>query len=118
MFIDFQRKFNEIMSDYRPSEIKIDYDSIRANGRAILAEAGDARVSQSVTLDRTRSHLNQYTNYSNGFEAWDEMEKQANEYQTTFTDKNGVQRNRKLKSDAVWICCYFQSTRRRMFGMG
>ena len=65
----------------------------RANGRAILAEAGDARVSQSVTLDRTRSHLNQYTNYSNGFEAWDEMEKQANEYQTTFTDKNVVQIN-------------------------
>lgn len=73
----------------------------RANAKAFCGEAGVERHSASETLDRTRSHLNQYEGYTSGFEAHDEMLREADEYVTTYTDKNGITRNRKLKSDAV-----------------
>lgn len=73
----------------------------RANGKAIALEAGKERISQSDTLDRELSHFNKYEGYSSGMEAWLDIEKQAEEYRSRYTDKNGVEKERKLKADAV-----------------
>ena len=73
----------------------------RANGKAICLEAGKERISQSNTLNKDLSHFNRYGGHDSGMETWLEIEEEANEYVTTFTDKNGVTRERKLKSDAV-----------------
>ncbi len=73
----------------------------RSNAKGICGEAGKERCSASSTLDRTRTKNNQYEGYESGFEAHDEMIRLADECVTTYVDKNGVQRSRKLKSDAV-----------------
>lgn len=74
----------------------------RANGRAIVAEMGSERISASETLDRTLSPKNIYEGDTpSGLTTWDTMEQKANEYKTTFTDKNGREHSRSLKSDAV-----------------
>ena len=73
----------------------------RANGKAFALEAGEERISQSDTLDRELSDYNQYEGYSSGLEAWLDIEKQADEYRSRYTDKNGVEKERKLKADAV-----------------
>ena len=47
----------------------------RSNVKAIAAEAGKERVSNSDTLDRDRTHLNRYTGFSSGFECADYITK-------------------------------------------
>ena len=54
----------------------------RANGKAILSEAGKERYSASATLNRSLTHLNKYTGYDSGFAAWDAMQRRAYEYRT------------------------------------
>ena len=73
----------------------------RANGKAILGEAGIERHSLSETLDPTRSYLNVYEGYESGFECWDEMCKEADQYRTVAKGKDGQLHERRLKSDAV-----------------
>lgn len=76
----------------------------RANIRAILAELGEERISQSDTLDRSRSHLNVYDNFSSGFQCADIMTKQADNYRIQCTGKGKAQVERKLRADAVIGC--------------
>ncbi len=73
----------------------------RANAKAFCQEAGSERYSASETLVRDRSKNNQYEGFTRGEDAHDEMMKQADEYVSTYTDKNGIERHRRLKSDAV-----------------
>lgn len=74
----------------------------RANGKWICAEAGKERISQSETLDRTRSHLNQYGGITDsGFELWDKLMEEAESYEAPVTMKSGKKVTRKLRSDAV-----------------
>lgn len=72
----------------------------RANGKAILGELGEERHSASLTLDKSRSHLNKYTGYTSGFECWDALTDDADAYRVKVNTKNGV-RERKLPADAV-----------------
>lgn len=72
----------------------------RANGKAILGEMGEERHSASLTLDKSRSHLNEYAGYSSGFECWDALVDDADAYKVKVNTKNGV-RERKLPADAV-----------------
>lgn len=73
----------------------------RANGRAILCEAGKERISVSETIDRTLSYLNRYAGYESGFAAWDYMERNADGYKTQGKTKNGKAYERTLRKDAV-----------------
>ena len=73
----------------------------RAPGIKICMEAGNERASKSKTLDRKRSHLNEYSVYSSGAECWAAMEADAAAYRSEYTDKHGKQRSRKLRADAV-----------------
>ena len=77
----------------------------RANGKAIVGELGDERITTSATYDETRSHLNKYEYReglsSSGFQCWDYMEDRANSYTTHIKMKNGREVDRHLKSDAV-----------------
>lgn len=73
----------------------------RANGKAICLEAGSERISASVTLDRGWSPYNKSTGYDSGLDTWLFIEQEADGYMSIYTDKNGVERHRKLKEDAV-----------------
>ena len=77
----------------------------RANGKAIVGEIGNERITTSATFDETRSYLNKYEykeGLSNsGFQCWDYMEERANNYTTHIKMKNGKEVDRRLKSDAV-----------------
>lgn len=73
----------------------------RANGKAILSEAGKERYSASETLDRDLSHLNRYTGFDSGFAAWNAMCKRADAYVTTGKTKDGKPYERSLRKDAV-----------------
>lgn len=73
----------------------------RANGKAIAMELGKERISHSVTLDRSRSYLNEYEGCESGIECWNDIVKEANEYRSHYIDKNGKEVSRKLKKDAV-----------------
>lgn len=73
----------------------------RANGKAICEEAGNERYSRSVTLDRSRSHLNKYDGYTSGGKCWEAMETQADVYRMKVKGKGGVEHERPLRSDAV-----------------
>ena len=72
----------------------------RANGKAILGELGEERHSASLTLDKSRSHLNEFTGYTSGFECWDALTDAADAFRVKVNTKNGV-RERKLPPDAV-----------------
>ena len=77
----------------------------RANVRAICAEAGKERISNSVTFDPTRSDRNEYEGFESGFACADDMTKRANEYrqQVSGKTKSGepIIRERSLREDAV-----------------
>lgn len=73
----------------------------RSNVKAIVAEAGKERVSNSDTLDRDRTYLNRYTGFSSGFECADYITKEADDYRQEVTGKGGTKHYRKLRSDAV-----------------
>lgn len=72
----------------------------RANGKAILGELGEERHSASLTLDKSRSHLNEFTGYTSGFACWDALTDAADAFRVKVNTKNGV-RERKLPPDAV-----------------
>ena len=73
----------------------------RSNVKAIAAEAGKERVSNSDTLDRDRTHLNRYTGFSSGFECADYITKEADDYKQEVIGKGGAKHYRKLRADAV-----------------
>ncbi len=79
----------------------------RANGKKIVGEMGkykkdsDERYSKSITYDSTRSHLNRYEGFDNGYAAWDELCDRAERYRTIGTTKNGKKYARPLRHDAV-----------------
>lgn len=73
----------------------------RSNVKAIVAEAGKERVSNSDTLDRDRTYLNRYTGFSSGFECADYITKEADDYRQEVTGKGGTKHYRKLRADAV-----------------
>lgn len=73
----------------------------RANGEKICEEAGNERYSQSRTLDRTRSHLNEYDGFRSGGKCWEAMAEDAEAYQAPVKMKNGRTAMRKLRADAV-----------------
>jgi len=84
----------------------------RANIRKIAMEAGYERASRSDTLDRRRSHLNQYTGFRSGVEFSDTMEEEAAAYrmQVAGKTKDGqdIIRERGLQHNAVigWAVIY------------
>ena len=73
----------------------------RANGKAILSEAGKERWSASETLDRTRSDNNVYAGYESGFACWDAICDEAERYRVPTKLRNGVMAERGLRKDAV-----------------
>ena len=77
----------------------------RANGGKILREAGEERHSKTNHLDRTLSHLNEYTGFASGDECWDDMEARAGSYRQKVKGKTKtgeeVTRERGLRKDAV-----------------
>ena len=73
----------------------------RANGKSILQELGNERYSRSDTLDRTRSHLNEYAGFRSGKECWEHMCNEADSYRIEGTTKDGVKFSKALRKDAV-----------------
>jgi len=73
----------------------------RSNGKAIAGEAGKERHSASETLDRTRSGDNVYSGFESGFECWDAMCEEADEYRIPTKLRNGETAERGLRKDAV-----------------
>lgn len=77
----------------------------RSNGKAVAGEMGQnedgKRHTASETYDRSRTHMNQYTGYTNGYEAWDYIEERANGYKIKGKTKDGKEYERSLRSDAV-----------------
>ena len=74
----------------------------RANGQKICDETGNERFSKSVTLDRTRSILNEYEGqFFSGKKCWEMMEDDAENYRITGKTKNGKTFERGLRHDAV-----------------
>lgn len=86
----------------------------RANGKAFFLEAGEERVSQSETLDRSRSYLNTYEGYTKGLDAWLDLKEEADDYEAPVVTKKKVKNEetgemeeqevthyRKLRDDAV-----------------
>ena len=84
----------------------------RANGMMIAKEAGYERASRSETIDRSRSHLNEYTGYRSGKEFWEQMEADAAAYrvQVPGKTKSGepIIREKGLQHNAVigWAAIY------------
>lgn len=76
----------------------------RANVRAIVSEMGSERVSDSETLDRSRSEQNVYTGYTSGFACADAMIADADAYRASYTKKDGTIGHRSLRGDAVIGC--------------
>lgn len=77
----------------------------RANGGKILREAGEERHSKTNHLDRTLSHLNEYTGFSSGDECWADMEARAGAYRQKVKGKTKtgeeITREKGLRKDAV-----------------
>lgn len=77
----------------------------RANGEAIMREAMYERASRSPTLDRSRSGKNEYWGKvgvkSLGGDHWAWTEARADEWRSTYTDKNGKERSRRLPRQSV-----------------
>lgn len=73
----------------------------RANGKSMLQELGNERYSRSDTLDRTRSHLNEYEGFKSGKKCWESMCNIADSYRIEGTTKNGVVFSKALRKDAV-----------------
>ncbi len=73
----------------------------RANGERTLKEAGSERISKSMTLDRSRSALNEYTGYESGVECWQAMCDEADEYRVKGKTKNGKEFERRLQERTV-----------------
>lgn len=77
----------------------------RANGEAIMREAMRERASRSPTLDRSRSDENDYWGKvgvkSLGVEHWEWTKARADEWRSTYTDKNGKKRSRRLPRQSV-----------------
>lgn len=77
----------------------------RANGGKILREAGEERHSKTNHLDRTLSHLNDYTGFSSGDECWADMEARAGAYRQKVKGKTKtgeeITREKGLRKDAV-----------------
>lgn len=77
----------------------------RANGEAIMREAMYERASRSPTLDRTRSGKNEYWGKvgvkSLGGDHWAWTKARADEWRSTYTDKNGRERSRRLPRQSV-----------------
>lgn len=77
----------------------------RANGGKILREAGEERHSKTNHLDRTLSHLNEYTGFVSGDECWADMEARAGAYRQKVKGKTKtgeeVIREKGLRKDAV-----------------
>ncbi len=77
----------------------------RANGGKILREAGEERHSKTNHLDRTLSHLNEYTGFSSGDECWADMEARAGAYRQKVKGKTKTgeetTREKGLRKDAV-----------------
>ena len=73
----------------------------RSNGNAILNEMGNERYSRSPTLDRSRSHLNEYVGYTSGADCWDQMVEDAEKYRIPVRVRDGTMRERGLRADAV-----------------
>jgi len=76
----------------------------RANGLKIANEMGKERYTKSKTIDRSRTHLNQYFNYTSGTECWDSMCDDASEYRVQSKTKDGKLFERSLRHDAVIGC--------------
>lgn len=76
----------------------------RANVRAIVSELGEERVSESETLDRSRSDQNVYTGFTSGFACADAMIADADAYRASYTKKDGTIGHRSLRGDAVIGC--------------
>lgn len=79
----------------------------RSNGRAILLEMAQERISKSETLDRSRTHLNRYDQDNQlGATAWDEdmftrAENYRQEVKGKTKDGKEVIRTKGLRHDAV-----------------
>lgn len=73
----------------------------RANGLGICLEQGEERASLSETLNRNKSDLNIYEGFSSGRECWEDMEERAKNHKCKVIDKNGIERERSVRSDAV-----------------
>ncbi len=73
----------------------------RANGLGICLEQGEERASLSETLNRSKSDLNIYEGYSSGYKCWEDMELRAKNHKCKVIDKNGIERERSVRSDAV-----------------
>lgn len=73
----------------------------RANGKAILSEAGIERHSASETLDKTRSGNNRYEGFDSGFACWDAICDEADEYKVPTRLRDGTMAYRGLRHDAV-----------------
>ena len=77
----------------------------RANGGKILREAGEERHSKTNHLDRTLSHLNEYTGFASGDECWGDMEARAGAYRQKVKGKTKtgeeIIREKGLRKDAV-----------------
>lgn len=73
----------------------------RANGLGICLEQGEERASLSETLNRDKSDLNIYDGFSSGRECWEDMEERAKNHKCKVIDKNGIERERSVRSDAV-----------------
>ena len=79
----------------------------RATGKKIAGEIGKykkdsyERYTQSITYDPTKSYLNRYEGFDNGYAAWDEIEHRASSYRTVGKTKKGEQYSRPLRHDAV-----------------
>ena len=76
----------------------------RANGKRIAEELGKERYSSSVTLDRSRSALNEYTGYESGTECWQAICDEADSYRVKGKTKNGKDYERNpVKGDKAVI---------------
>ena len=77
----------------------------RANGEPIMREAMYERASRSPTLDRSRSGKNDYWGKvgvkSLGGDHWEWTKARADEWRSTYTDKHGKERSRRLPRQSV-----------------
>lgn len=76
----------------------------RSNAKAICAEAGKERITNSQTIDRSRSYLNRYKGIESGFACADDMTDRANAYRQQVKGKGGSVMQRALRGDAVIGC--------------
>lgn len=76
----------------------------RSNGGKICRELGNERFSKSETLDKTRSHLNEYSGMygdGTGQDCWDKLKEEADSYKMPVKLPDGTAATRGLRKDAV-----------------